>query len=185
MKLWDNALFLALFVFVLPVRADLVLGAIGIEPDTPIAGEEDIVIFDLTGPTDGCSTPGGTPVCTAVSFDNLVLTINGTTQLSVGNVDPGITETYPLAGGVFVDGSITSLAFSADLSTTVLTDDLANTYHVDSPILLSGLPTDGTLADIDATLASTVPTPEPDLLPLLVPLLLSGLVLIRRVKRLS
>jgi hypothetical protein len=177
-KFWYAAFCLGVFVAAIPSRADVFLGAIGTEPDTPISGEEDIVIYNLTGPLFGCSTPDGTPVCTPVTFDDVVLTINGTTLLDVGDVGPGVTETYPLPGGVFVDGGITSLSLSADLSTTSLVDDLSNSYNVNSSISLSGLPTDGTFANINGTPA-TATTPEPRTLPVLALLFVIGLTLLK------
>lgn len=173
------ALCLGVFTAVIPARADVFLGALGIEPDTPISGEEDIVIYNLTGPLFGCSTPDGTPICTPVSFDDVVLTINGSTLLDVGDVGPGETETYSLPGGVFVDGGITSLSLTADLSTTSLVDDLSNSYNVNSSFSLSGLPTDGTLANINGTPAITAATPEPRTLPVLALLFVIGLSLLR------
>jgi hypothetical protein len=179
MKLSAIVFCLAMSISAIPARADVFLGAIGIEPDTPITGEEDIVIYDLTGPSFGCSTLDGTPICTPVTLDDVVLTINGT-PLDLGDVGPGETETYPLLGGVFPDGAITSLSLSADLSATTLIDDLANTYHVDSSISLTGLPTDGSLAYIEGTPVTTA-TPEPNTLPALVPLFfLFGFALIIR-----
>jgi len=145
--------------FVVPVHASVVLGLIGTESGVPGSGLEDVAIYNLTGPLWGCSTPAGTPVCTATTFENVQLTINGST-LNLGNIDPGVTETYTIPGGTFVDGTINSLSFSATLSSTVLTDDLGNTLNVDSSLLLTGIPTDGSLPSIEAALASSVPEPS-------------------------
>ena len=59
------------------------------------------------------------------------VTVNGT-PLDLGNIGPGIFETDMVPGGVFANGSITTLSFSATLSTTALTDDLGNDYNVSS-----------------------------------------------------
>lgn len=143
-----------------PASAGPILGAIATESGVPITGEEDIVIFNFTGPSDGCSTPAGTPICTSVTFDNASLTVNGSDTLSLGDLAPGMTETFTLPSGVFIDGSVLSLAFSATLSTTSLTDDLGNSYTVSSNISLTGLPVDGSFAPITASPA-VVGVPEP------------------------
>jgi hypothetical protein len=151
----------ALALFALPVHASVVLGSIGIEPDTPVTGVEDVVIFNLTGPLWGCSTANNAPICTAITFENVVLTVNGT-ALDLSDIAPGITETYLLPGGEFPDGSVTSLSLSATLSNTVLTDDLGSTYDVSPSLLLTGIATDGSLPTIAAPLALTsVPEASP------------------------
>jgi len=137
----------------------VLLGFIGTESGVPVNGEEDVVIYNLTGPVWGCSTAAGTPICTAVTFDNVILTVNGT-ALSVGDVAPGTSETFGLPDGIFADGSITSLSLSATLSTELLTDDLGNTYQVLPGLALTGLATDGSLPAIPAALALTS-VPEP------------------------
>jgi len=183
MKLW-RVLFYGIAPFALPIHASVVLGLIGTESGVPITGEEDVVIYNVTGPIFGCSTSAGTPICTAVTFDNAVVTVNGT-ALDLGNIGPGVTETYTLPGGVFVDGSITSLSFSATLSTTALTDDLSNNYNVSSSFTLTGIPTDGSLPTIAAPLALTS-VPEPSSLALLVGMLACGAaVVLRRQRSLS
>ena len=75
-----RTLLYGLAVFALPVHASVVLGQIGIESDVPITGEEDVIIYNVTGPIFGCSTAAGRPICTAVTFDNSVLTVNGIVQ---------------------------------------------------------------------------------------------------------
>lgn len=158
-------IFLFIWLFaVLPLEADQVfLGSIGTEIGVPIEGQEDIVIYSLTGPVYGCSTPNGTPVCTPVTFDNATLTVNtanGITPLSLGNLVPGVTETYNLPDGTFTSGSITSLAFAATLSLTTLQEDIGPPVSVDPSISLENIPVDGTLAGIEAT-AEVAATPEP------------------------
>jgi hypothetical protein len=167
-----RAFLFGIAAFALPIHASVVLGLIGTESGVPITGEEDVVIYNVTGPIFGCSTSAGTPICTAVTFDNAVVTVNGTT-LDLGNIGPGVTETYTLPGGVFVDGSITSLSFSATLSTTALTDDLGNHYNVSSSFTLTGIPTDGSLPTIAAPPALTS-VPEPSSLALLIGIGLAG-----------
>jgi hypothetical protein len=100
------------------------------------------------------------------------VTVNGI-SLDLGNIGPGVTETYTLPGGVFADGSITSLSFSATLSTTALTDDLGNNYNVSPSFSLTGIATDGSLPTIAAPLALTS-VPEPSSLALLIGLGLVG-----------
>jgi len=179
-----RAFLFGIAAFALPIHASVVLGLIGTESGVPITGEEDVVIYNVTGPIFGCSTSAGTPICTAVTFDNAVVTVNGT-ALDLGNIGPGVTETYTLPGGVFVDGSITSLSFSATLSTTALTDDLSNNYNVSSSFTLTGIPTDGSLPTIAAPLALTS-VPEPSSLALLVGMLACGAaVVLRRQRSLS
>src|SRR5580704_8010824 len=100
-------------VLTLPIHASIaVLGFIGTESGVPITGQEDVVIYNLTGPAWGCSTPAGTPICTPVTFDNVVLTVDGRT-LNLGNIAPGSAETYAVPGGTFADGTIDSLSFFA------------------------------------------------------------------------
>jgi hypothetical protein len=161
MKLWRTFLF-GMAAFALPVHASVVLGFVGTESGVPINGEEDVVVYNVTGPIFGCSTAAATPICTAVTFDNAVVTVNGI-ALNLGNIGPGVTETFALPGGVFADGSISSLAFSATLSTTDLTDDFGNKYSVNSSFSLTGIPTDGSLPTIAAPLAVTS-VPEPSML---------------------
>lgn len=156
-----------------PLCASEYLGAVATESGVPITGQEDIVIFNFTGPVQGCSTAGGTPICTAVIFDNVTLTVNGTDTLNLGNIGPGSTETYTLSGGTYGDGLVTSLKLAATLSTTSLTDDLGNTFSVDANILLDGLPVDGTYAAIAASPASTT-IPEPAYMPMVSLLALCG-----------
>ena len=151
---------LAGFLLSIPVSAGPIVGAIATESGVPISGQEDIVIFNFTGPAQGCSTSAGTPICTSVTFDNVSLTINGSDTLNLGNLAPGMSETYSLPGGAFVDGSVLSLAFSATLSATSLTDDMGNTYAVNSSVSLTGLPVDGSFAAIAASPA-VVGVPEP------------------------
>jgi hypothetical protein len=183
MKLW-RFLFYGIGAFALPIHASIVLGLIGTESGVPITGEEDVVIYNVTGPAFGCSTSAGTPICTPVTFDNAVVTVNGI-ALDLGDIGPGVTETYPLPGGVFVDGSITSLSFSATLSATALTDDLGNHYNVSSSFSLADIPTDGSLPTIAAPLSITS-VPEPSSLALLMGLLAFGAALVlRRQRRLS
>jgi hypothetical protein len=170
MKLWRILLY-GMAAFALPVHASVVLGSVGTESGVPFAGEEDVVIFNFTGPTWGCSTGAGTPICTAVTFDNVVLTVDGT-PLNLGNIGPGVTETYTLPGGIFIDGSISSLSLSATLSTTALTDDLGDTFHVGSSLVLTSLPTDGSLPTIAAPPA-LLSVPEPSSLALLMGLCLA------------
>ena len=167
--------------FALPIHASVVLGLIGTEPGIPSPAGEDVVIYNVTGPIFGCSTAAGTPICTAVTFDNAVLTINGT-PLSLGNIGPGYIETDTLPGGVFANGSITSLSFSATLSTTALTDDLGNNYNVSSLFSLTGIPTDGSLPTIAAPLALTS-VPEPSSFALLIGLGLAGAGVVSRRSR--
>jgi hypothetical protein len=167
-----RTLLYGLALFALPVHASVVLGQIGIESDVPITGEEDVVIYNVTGPIFGCSTAADTPICTAVTFDNAVLTVNGI-ALDLGDIGPGFMETYTVPDGVFLDGSISSLSFSATLSTTALTDDLGIHYNVSSAFSLINIPTDGSLPDIAAPLALTS-IPEPSSLALLVGLCLAG-----------
>jgi hypothetical protein len=156
-----RAFLLGFVAFGLSAHASVLLGLVGIEPDVPIPGEEDVVIYNLTGPTFGCSTGNGTPICTAVTFDNVILTINGG-PLDVGDVGPGSSDTFALAGGTFNDGSITSLSLSATLSTTFLSDDLGNHYNVSLELFLNGIATDGSLPEIAAAPALTgVPEPSP------------------------
>jgi hypothetical protein len=176
-----RVLFFGIATFALPIHASVVLGLIGTESGVPITGEEDVVIYNVTGPIFGCSTSAGTPICTAVTFDNAVATINGT-ALDLGNIGPGVTETYTLPDGVFVDGSITSLSFSATLSTTALTDDLGNHYSVSSSFSLTDVPTDGSLPTIGAPPALTS-VPEPSPWAVLAGLLASGAALVSRRRR--
>jgi hypothetical protein len=176
-----RVLFYGIAAFALPVHASVVLAEIGTESGVPIIGEEDVVIYNVTGPIFGCSTSAGTPICTAVTFDNAVVTVNGT-PLNLGDIGPGVTETYTLPGGVFADGSITSLSFSATLSTTSLTDDLGNNYNVSSLFSLTGIATDGSLPTLAAPLALTS-VPEPSSLALLVALLASGTAVVLRRQR--
>ncbi len=159
-----------------PLWASEFLGSVGTESGVPIAGQEDVVIFNMTGPSQGCSTALGTPICTAVTFDNVTLTVNGTDTLNLGDIAPGMTETYTFSNGTFVDGSIMSLALAVTLSTTSLSDDLGNTYTVDAGISLSGLPVDGTYADIAASLAQMTNVPEPAYAPVMCFLLACGTV---------
>jgi hypothetical protein len=180
MKLW-RAFLCGIAAFALPVHASVVLGLIGTESGVPINGEEDVVVYNVTGPIFGCSTSAGTPICTAVTFDNAVVTINGT-PLDLGNIGPGVTETYTLPGGVFADGSITSLSFSATLSNTALTDDLGNDYNVSSSFTLTGIATDGSLPTIVDPLALTS-VPEPASLALCVGLLACGAAVALRRQR--
>jgi hypothetical protein len=183
MKLWRAFLF-GIAAFALPIHASVVLGLIGTESGVPITGEEDVVIYNVTGPLFGCSTSSGTPICTAVTFDNAVVTVNGI-ALDLGDIGPGVTETYPLPGGVFADGSISSLSFSATLSTTALTDDLGNHYNVSSSFALTGIATDGSLPTIAAPLSITS-VPEPASWALLMGLGLVGTgTVLRRRRRLS
>jgi hypothetical protein len=168
-----SMLFCGIVAFALPLHASVVLGFIGTESGVPVAGEEDVVIYNLTGPVWGCSTSAGTPVCTAVTFDNVVLTVDGI-ALNLGNIGPGFIETYTVPGGTFADGTIDSLALSATLSNTVLMDDLGNTVDVASSILLTGIATDGSLQDIAAQLASSS-IPEPSSMALLLGLCIAGI----------
>jgi hypothetical protein len=171
MKLWRGLLF-GIAAFALPVHASVILGLVGTESGVPIAGEEDVVIYNVTGPMFGCLTSAGTPICTAVTFDNAVLTVDGT-ALDLGDIGPGVTETYTLPGGIFVDGSITSLSFSATLSTTALTDDLGHHYNVSSSFVINNIATDGSLPSVAVPLALTS-VPEPSSLALLLGLCLAG-----------
>lgn len=151
----------ALLLAATPMWASVYLGSIATESGVPISGQEDIVVFNFTGPSQGCSTPSGTPICTAVTFDNVTLTINGTDTLDLGDVAPGMTESYTFPSGIYPDGAITSLSFAATLSTTTLIDDLSNNYAVDPGILEGDLPVDGSFADIVANPASAPAVPEP------------------------
>lgn len=169
MKIWALGLCLCGWP-VLAASGSVLVGFVGVEPDTPIAGEEDLIVYNDTGATFGCSTPSGTPICTTVTFNNVVLTINGTTNLTLGEIAPGAEETYTLPSGVFIDGSITSVSLSISLSNTTLISDLNTVFTVDPAISLTGVPVDGSLAQIDAT----VVTPEPNTLVLL---LAAGLLL--------
>ena len=144
-------------LFAAPIHASERLGFIGTDSGVPNAGNEDVVIYNLTGPVWGCSSPSGIPVCTPVTFENVVLTINGS-PLSLADIAPGVSETYTVPGGTFVDGTINSLSFNATIAPTVLTDDLGNLLSADSFISLTGLPTDGSLASITDDVTSI---PEP------------------------
>jgi len=161
-----TAVWVGLFASALIAHGSILVGFVGANPGDPIAGEEDLTVYNATGPAFGCSTPSGTPVCTAVTFDNVVLTVNGTIQLHLGDIGPGVTETSSYASGVFVDGSIDSLSLTFSLSTTSLVTDLHNTYNVASVISLASLPVDGSLAPIDASPA-LVSAPEPGMFPFL------------------
>ena len=77
MKLLRGLLLCGIAAFAVPVHASVLLGLVGTESDVPIAGQEDVVIYDLTGPVFGCLTSVGTPICTAVTFENVVLTVDG------------------------------------------------------------------------------------------------------------
>jgi hypothetical protein len=167
-----RAFLLGVVAIVLPAHAAVLLGLVGIEQDVPIAGQEDVVIYNLTGPTFGCSTGNGTPICTAVTFDNVILTVNGGV-LDVGDVGPGSSETFTLPGGTFSDGWITSLSLSATLSTTFLSDDLGNDYNVRPELFLNGIATDGSLPEIGAAPALTG-IPEPSALVFLCGLCVAG-----------
>jgi hypothetical protein len=148
-------------------RADTVLGLVGVEPGTPIVGEEDIVIYNNTGLVSGCSTPSGTPICTPVTFADTELTINGSIHLLLGDIAPGYVETDLDAGGVFAAGSITSLSLTTTLSTSVLTNDMGVTVTVDPDVAIASVPTGGSLFLISVA-SEPVSVPEPFLTPLLV-----------------
>jgi hypothetical protein len=180
MKFW-GVFFLGMAAFALPVHASVVLGFVGTESGVPITGEEDVVIYNVTGPSFGCSTSAGTPICTAVTFDNAIVTVNGI-ALNLGDIGPGVTETFAFPGGVFADGSISSLSFSATLSNTDLTDDLGDKYNVNSSFSLTAIPTDGSLPTIAAPLSITS-LPEPSALPLLLGLCLVGATAVWRSHR--
>ena len=174
---------LCALVLLFVVKADasaIAVGFVGTEPGTPIGGEEDLVVYNSTGTTFGCSSAAGTPVCTAVTFDNVVLTVNNTVSIHLGDIAPGVKETDALPGGVFVSGSITSLTFSATLSSNQLTQDSKATSLVDPAIMISGLAVNGNLNTISAT---TVSSPEPATLPGLFVSL--GVVLLAGRRRLS
>jgi hypothetical protein len=168
--------------FALPVHAAVLLGLVGTESDVPVAGEEDVIIYNLTGPIFGCSTSVGTPICTAVTFDNVVLTVDGK-PLDLGDIGPGVTETYTFPDGVFVDGSITSLSLSATLSVTTLYDDHGGQYNVSSSFFLNNIATDGSLPVIVAPPAVPSSIPEPSSLALLTGLCLVGGAVVRRSHR--
>jgi hypothetical protein len=158
---------IAIVGFLVPTffaQADTVVGLVGTEPGTPIAGEEDVIVYDNTGSIFGCSTPNGTPIWTPVIFDDVVLTINGSIPLDLGNIDPGFAETATYPDGVFIDGSIKSLSLTFSLSTTDVTTDLNQTYDLAPSVSLSGLPVNGSIALIEAS-PNIVVTPEPDPLP--------------------
>ncbi len=183
MKNYLTLLCLGVFVSAVTAHASSIpLGLIGTEPGTPIAGEEDVIVYNNTGPVFGCSSSAGSPICTPVIFDDVVLTINGAIQLELGNIGPGFAETATYSGGVFIDGSIKSLSLTTSLSTTNLVTDLHSTYEVDSAISLSGIPTDGSL---DLISARQLNTPEPSTLPVLLPIhiLLCLALLTKRVKQ--
>lgn len=145
----------------------IAIGAIATESGVPIAGQEDVVIFNFTGPVDGCATVAGTPICTSLTFQNVVLNINGTDLVQLGDLGPGMTESFSFVGGTYTDGAISSLAISATLSQTDLVNDLSNTYVVDANLTLSGLPVDGSFSEIDASPAAVIGlVPEPPSLPL-------------------
>jgi hypothetical protein len=114
------------------LQADVVLGAFQTEPGVPIAGEEDIAIYNLTGAAFGCSTTAGTPICTPVTFDDLVLTVNDVTAISLGDVGPRATESLTFPNGTVADGTITSLSVSFSLSATSLVGDHFQVYDVAS-----------------------------------------------------
>lgn len=178
------AVWVGFFAFALTAHGSILVGFVGTNPGDPIAGEEDLTVYNATGPAFGCSTSSGTPVCTPVTFDNVVLTVNGTIQLHLGDIGPGSTETSAYPSGVFIDGSIKSLSLTFSLSTTNLVSDLHDIYNVASVISLSGLPVDGSLASIDASPA-LVNVPEPGMFPFLlfVHISLFAALLKGRVKR--
>jgi hypothetical protein len=157
------AVWVGIFAFALAARGGVLVGLVGTSSGDPIAGEESITIYNSTG-AFGCSTSGGTPICTPATFDNVVLTVNGTIHLDLGNIAPGLADSSTYASGAFVDGSIDSLSLTLSLSTTTLVDDLHGTHLVASAINLSGLPVNGSLAPIDAS-AAVVTLPEPGTLP--------------------
>jgi hypothetical protein len=158
-QLW--AIFILAFAPTL--HASVLIGFIGTDPGVPLPGKEDVIIYNLTGPLWGCSSPSGIPICTPVTFQNVVLTINGT-MLKLADIGPGLAETSQVAGGIFVNGSILSLSFAATLAPAVLIDDLGHSLNVVSSISQSGLPLDGSLAGIAADVTSV---PEPSFIPLL------------------
>jgi hypothetical protein len=145
------------------LSAATLLGLVGTESGVPILGQEDIVVYNFTGPSQGCSTVGGTPICTSVTFKNVVLSITAgsTFTVNLGDIAPGMTESYAFPNGVFADGSITDLGLTATLSDTALTDDLGNVINVAASISLTHLPVDGSFAEIDATLVNPNAAPEP------------------------
>jgi hypothetical protein len=178
------AVWVGLFASALTAHSTILVGFVGVNPGDPIAGEEDLTVYNSTGPAFGCSTSNGTPVCTPVTFDNAVLTVNGTIQLHLGDIGPGLTDSSAYPSGVFIDGSIDSLSLTFSLSTTSLVSDLHDTYDVASVISLSHLAVDGSLAPIDASPA-LINVPEPGMFPVLlsIEILLFAAVLKGRGKR--
>ncbi len=176
MRFLSFAVLIGTFSFALPIQASVVLGFAGVESGVPIAGQEDVVVYNFTGPSFGCSTPNGTPICTGVTFDNVILDINGSV-LDLGNIAPGVTETLAYPSGIFPDSTISSLSFSATLSSSTLTDDAGHTFSVDPSISITGLPADGSLGAISTGLASV---PEPSFVPFFLLCVPVGAILLRR-----
>jgi|GEM_PF-6274780 len=170
---------LALLVVALPSSASVILGFAGVESGVPIAGQEDIVIYNFTGPTYGCSNANMTPVCTSVTLDDAVVYVNGS-AVSLGDIAPGQTESLSVPNGVFASGTTVSLAFSATLSATTLLDASGATLYVNPLVYIAMLPVDGTLGNIVATSAAA---PEPSFTPVFLLLAASGFFAYRKHKQ--
>jgi hypothetical protein len=117
-----------------------------------------------------------------VTFQNVVLSVTAGSTFSVdlGDIAPGMIESYSFANGVFADGSITGFSLTATLSDTVLTDDFGNVITVDPNLFWGNLPVDGSFAEIDATLVNPNAAPEPTTFVLA---LSAGLLLAARQRR--
>ena len=116
-----------------------------------------VAIFNGTGPTNGCSTPSGFPICTQATFLNSVLTVvdqsNNTTVIPIGSIGPSGFVSQSFA-------SVSSVSFQANISPLSLTNDLTNTFQVGPSIVFVNFPGDPLDGLIEVSTGAVVPEPS-------------------------
>jgi hypothetical protein len=154
-------------------------------------GTTQFYLDNLTGATDGCSTPGGFPSCTDLSISGTLTysylagssTVNGTATLAapIGPNDQNGGNAYAPANFLFGSTDILSASFFGTLTPPDFSTDIgpfnSNGLVVSSSDVVAG----GGYALLATSPASTV-TPEPSSY-LFLSFLLLGSVLVVRLER--
>jgi len=155
-------------------------------------GTTQFYLDNFTGATDGCSTPGGFPVCTDLSISGTLTysylagssTVNGTATLAapIGPDDQNSGNSYAPANFLFGSIEILSASFSGTLTPANFSTDVgpfnSNGLVVSSSDVVAG----GGYALLATSVATTV-TPEPSSYSSLSFLLLGSVLVVRLARK--
>lgn len=147
-------------------------------------GTTQFYLDNFTGATDGCSTPGGFPVCTDLSISGTLTfsylngsnTVNGTATLSapIGPNAANGEVAYAPANFLLPGTTILSASFSGTLTPADFTTDVGP-FNSDGTVMSSDVVAGDGWAVLTTNSASAVPEPSSAVV-----VMLGGLLLLSR-----